>query len=52
MSSVMLFLESARTGKLDLSDTSELFNAALDNASMCVLKEERALVAHLDLKDI
>ena len=49
ISSVRLLLEAGRTGGLSLGETRDLFVAAIDNASMCVLKEERDLVLHLGL---
>lgn len=50
ISSARLFLEAGRTGGLSLGQTRELFVAAIDNASMCILKEERDLVMHLGLE--
>lgn len=49
ISSVKLFLEAGRTGGLGLEETRNLFVAAIDNAGMCVLKEERDLVLYLGL---
>jgi predicted nucleic acid-binding protein len=49
ISSVRVFLEAGRTGGLDQGETRDLFVAAIDNASMCVLKEEHDLVLHLGL---
>lgn len=51
MSSATVFLAAARAGKLSMQQTRDLFKAAFDNGSMCILKEERALVAHLELNE-
>lgn len=49
MSSVVLFLEAADNGKFTQDEVRELFVAARDFSGMGILKEERALVAHLRL---
>jgi predicted nucleic acid-binding protein len=49
VSSTKVLLEAAHAGQLSLEETRSLFVAALGNASMGILKEERDLVAHLDL---
>lgn len=51
VSSVMLFLEAAANASLDHAEVRSLFVAARDKASMCVLKEDHPLVAHLRLDE-
>lgn len=52
MSSATVLLEAARAGGLSLQETRALFSSAIDNAGMCILKEERNLVVHLNLDGI
>ena len=52
MSSATVLLEAARAGGLSLEETRALFTSAIDNAGMCILKEERNLVVHLNLDGI
>jgi predicted nucleic acid-binding protein len=52
MSSATVFLEAARAGGFSTQETRALFTSAIDNAGMCILKEERNLVAHLELDNV
>jgi hypothetical protein len=52
MSSATVFLEAARAGGLSVQETRALFTSAIDNAGMCILKEEHSLVVHLNLSAI
>lgn len=52
MSSVVLFLEAAQRGNLAIDVVRSLFIQARDTAGMGILKEERALVAHLRLDEL
>jgi len=49
VSSLNVFLEAGHNGKLDQATIRSFFSTALDTASMGILKEERTLVAHLNL---
>jgi len=49
LSSVRLFLEAGENASLELAELRSLFIAARDNAGMCILKDDRSLIAHLGL---
>jgi predicted nucleic acid-binding protein len=52
ITSAALFLEAANAGGLSIQEARAFFTCAINNAGMCILKEERSLVVHLNLDGI